>query len=67
MSRIGARVDEKCILPGKGLQAYVDVKDEDLRKKYPVSGKMPMQVFHDAYFDGKIDFKGESLWRCLSC
>jgi sphingolipid C9-methyltransferase len=59
MSRIGGRVNEKCILPGKGLQGYVEIKDAELRKKYPASGKMPMQVFHDAYFEGKIEFKGE--------
>jgi hypothetical protein len=59
MSYIGPRVNEKCILPGKGLDGYVTVKDVALKQKYPF--KMPMQVFHDAYFEGKIDFKGDVL------
>ncbi len=62
MSRIGQRVDEKCILPGKGLQGYVTIKDQQLAKRYPASGKMPMQVFHDAYFEGKIEFNGQFGW-----
>jgi hypothetical protein len=59
MSYIGPRVNEKCILPGKGLDGYVTIKDVALKQKYPF--KMPMQVFHDAYFEGKIDFKGDVL------
>lgn len=59
MSYIGPRVNEKCILPGKGLDGYVTIKDVALKQKYPF--KMPMQVFHDAYFEGKIDFNGDVL------
>ncbi|GHJ88524.1 hypothetical protein NliqN6_4926 [Naganishia liquefaciens] len=59
MSYIGPRVNEKCILPGKGLDGYVTINDAALKQKYPF--KMPMQVFHDAYFEGKIDFKGDVL------
>ncbi|KAI5455178.1 hypothetical protein NCC49_002447 [Naganishia albida] len=59
MSYIGPRINEKCILPGKGLDGYVTVKDVALKQKYPF--KMPMQVFHDAYFEGKIDFNGDVL------
>jgi hypothetical protein len=59
MSYIGPRVNEKCILPGKGLDGYVTINDVALKQKYPF--KMPMQVFHDAYFEGKIDFKGDVL------
>lgn len=59
MSYIGPRVNEKCILPGRGLDGYVTIHDVALKQKYPF--KMPMQVFHDAYFEGKIDFKGDVL------
>ena len=60
MSRIGTRVNEKCALPGKGLEAYVTIKDDKLRRLYGgVGNKIPMQTFHDAYFEGKLEFKGE--------
>lgn len=59
MSYIGPRVNEKCILPGKGLDGYVTIHDAGLKQKYPF--KMPMQVFHDAFFEGKIDFNGDVL------
>jgi len=59
MSRIGTRVNEKCVLPGRGLEGYVTIKDEKLRRLYGgVGNKIPMQAFHDAYFEGKLEFKG---------
>ncbi|KAJ7815524.1 hypothetical protein B0H14DRAFT_3476149 [Mycena olivaceomarginata] len=32
-----------------------------LKKLYNGKNKIPMQIFHDAYFEGKIDFKGDVL------
>ena len=61
MSMYGPRKNEKCTLPGKAIETYLTIRDPDLRKMYAGSQKIPMQVFHDAYFDKKIDFKGESL------
>jgi hypothetical protein len=62
MSRIGRPVNEKCILPGKGLEGYVTIKDEKLRRIYGgVGTKIPMEVFHEAFFDGKLEFNGERL------
>ncbi|CAG7851807.1 Sphingolipid C9-methyltransferase 2 {ECO:0000303/PubMed:19028992} Short=C-9-MT2 {ECO:0000303/PubMed:19028992}; {ECO:0000269/PubMed:19028992} [Serendipita indica DSM 11827] len=61
MSRIGARVNERVPLPGKDIEEYIDIKDVELKKDYHGKNKIPMQVFHDAYFDGKIDFKGDVL------
>lgn len=61
MSRLGARVNEKAILPNLPLTHYMEFKDEALRKRYgsaDIKRKIPMQVFHDAFFEGKIDFKG---------
>lgn len=62
MSIIGQRVNEKCILPNKGKEHYMEIKDVALRQKYQ-GKKIPMQVFHDAYFDAKIDFKGTSITK----
>jgi len=58
MSRIGSRVNEKVALPGKNIEEYITIKDLELKKEYHGKNKIPMQIFHDAYFDGKIDFKG---------
>ncbi|KAK4689914.1 sphingolipid C9-methyltransferase, partial [Tremellales sp. Uapishka_1] len=60
ISKYGARINEKVPFPGKPLDYYLDIKDQQLVQRY--SGKkIPMQVFHDAFFDGKIDFKGDVL------
>ena len=58
MSRIGGRVNERVPLPGKDIEEYIDIHDEELKKLYHGKNKIPMQIFYDAYFDGKIDFKG---------
>lgn len=60
MSHIGQRANDKCNLPGKNIEEYLDIKDPELRAKYHGQTKIPMQVFHDAYFDGKIEPKGKS-------
>ena len=62
MSTYGARKNEKVVLPGKGLGAYVELKDAELRRQYGDGEKIPMQVFHDAYFEGKAEFKGTSVY-----
>ena len=58
MSTYGGRKNEKVAFPGKPIEEYIDIKDLELRKLYHDYNKIPMQVFHDAYFDGKIEFKG---------
>ena len=59
MSKYGKRLNEKVPFPGKPVEHYIDFKDSEL-KKYATS-KVPMQKFHDAYFDGKVEFKGDVL------
>ncbi|WVQ78794.1 hypothetical protein IAT38_000885 [Cryptococcus sp. DSM 104549] len=59
-SKYGKRLNEKVPLPNKPIDTYIDIKDAELRAKYK-DKKIPMQVFHDAYFDKKIDFKGDVL------
>ncbi|ODN76521.1 hypothetical protein L202_05188 [Cryptococcus amylolentus CBS 6039] len=61
-SKFGKPINEKLALPNRGLEYYLDIKDKALRDKYVLGGKkIPMQVFHDAYFDKKIEFKGDIL------
>ena len=61
MSMYGARINEKVTLPNRPLEYYLDIKDEALRRQYHGHHKIPMQVFWEAYFDGKIEVKGELL------
>ncbi|KAF8528427.1 cyclopropane fatty acid synthase domain-containing protein [Hysterangium stoloniferum] len=61
MSTYGPRKNYKVSLPGKPLEEYIEIKDAGLKQLYGGDKKIPMQVFHDAYFDGKIEFKGDVL------
>jgi hypothetical protein len=61
MSMFGSRKNEKVVLPGKDIEEYITIKDPELKARYNCKEKIPMQIFHDAYFDGKIDFNGTSL------
>ncbi|GAA6026107.1 hypothetical protein JCM8202_002110 [Rhodotorula sphaerocarpa] len=67
MSRANSRVRETGRFPAKDIEHYIDIKDPQLRQQYHGQKKIPMQVFHDAYFEGKIDIKGDMLelleWR----
>jgi hypothetical protein len=58
MSMFGPRKNEKVVLPGKDIEEYITIKDPELRARYHGKEKIPMQIFHDAYFDGEIDFNG---------
>lgn len=58
MSTYGPRKNTKVQLPGRNIEEYFTIKDEDLKAKYHGKEKIPMQEFHDAYFDDKIDFNG---------
>lgn len=60
MSHFGRRKNEKVQLPGRNLEEYMTIHDTELREKFKGNQKIPMQVFHDAYFEGKIDIKGRS-------
>jgi hypothetical protein len=57
-SMYGGRKNDKVQLPGKDIEEYITIKDVEMKKFYKGKDKIPMQVFHDAYFDGKIDFNG---------
>lgn len=54
----GRRKNVKVLMPGRDLEDYITIKDPELKEKYHGNTKIPMQVFHDAYFEGKIDFNG---------
>jgi hypothetical protein len=60
MSAYGGRKNEKVTLPGEDIEKYITVKDPELKELYKGKNKIPIQVFHDAYFEGKIDINGAS-------
>lgn len=57
-SMYGGRKNEKVQLPGRNIEEYITVKDVEMKQLYHGKNKIPMQIFHDAYFDGKIEFNG---------
>lgn len=59
MSIYGPRKNTKIELPGRNIEEYITIKDPELKAKYHGKEKIPMQVFHDAFFDDKIEFNGE--------
>lgn len=65
MSMVGRRKNEKILLPGRAIEEYMTINDDELKAKYHGTNKIPMQVFHDAYFEGKIDFNGTFLFPFL--
>ena len=58
MSKHGRRKNEKVTLPGKDIEEYITLKDTKLKLHYGGKDKIPMQIFHDAYFEGKAEFNG---------
>lgn len=60
MSLYGAHTRDNIKLPGRPITDYIDFKDPQLKQEYALTGKkIPMQIAYDAYFDQKLDFKGE--------
>ena len=66
ISIYGKRKNEKVALPGRDIETYITIKDPELKALYRAKDKIPMQVFHDAFFDNKIDFNGSLGSICFS-
>ncbi|KAL7934520.1 cyclopropane-fatty-acyl-phospholipid synthase [Trichoderma chlorosporum] len=61
ISAISPRKTDKAKLPGRPVEYYLDFKKEADRLKYRGTNKIPMETFHEMYFDGDVDFKGDCL------
>ncbi|KAH6967962.1 S-adenosyl-L-methionine-dependent methyltransferase [Ilyonectria sp. MPI-CAGE-AT-0026] len=61
VSTISPRKNEKARFPGRPIESYLDFKKESDRLKYRGRNKIPMETFHEMYFDGDVDFKGDVL------
>jgi hypothetical protein len=55
-SSYGIPIDQDVVLPNRPQSDYFVINDPVLREKY-AHKKVNMQVWHDAYFAGKIDIK----------
>ncbi|KAL8717063.1 MAG: hypothetical protein Q9225_005661 [Loekoesia sp. 1 TL-2023] len=60
-SSISPRKNEKARYPGRPVEHYLYFHDEKERARYYGKSKIPMETFHEMYFDGKVDFKGDAL------
>lgn len=60
-SAISPRKNEKARYPGRPVEYYLDFLSEHDRAKYHGKRKIPMETFHEMYFAGKVNFKGDAL------
>ena len=61
ISAISPRKTEKARFPGRPVEYYLEFKKESDRQKYRGSNKISMETFHEMYFDGDVEFKGDCL------
>ncbi|EAQ88938.1 hypothetical protein CHGG_05557 [Chaetomium globosum CBS 148.51] len=60
-SSMSPRKNEKARLPGRGVEHYLTFKNPADKAKYQGRNKIPMETFHEMYFDGDVDFNGDAL------
>ncbi|KAF2185010.1 S-adenosyl-L-methionine-dependent methyltransferase [Zopfia rhizophila CBS 207.26] len=60
-SEFAPRRNEKARLPGKPIEHYLTFHKEEDRDKYYGKKTIPMETFHEKYFDGDVDFNGDCL------
>jgi len=60
-SSMSPRKNEKAKFPGAPIEHYLTFHREEDRKKYHGRSKIPMETFHEMYFDGLVDFNGDAL------
>ncbi|KAK2750189.1 Sphingolipid C9-methyltransferase 2 [Myotisia sp. PD_48] len=60
-STISPRKNEKAKYPGRPVEHYLHFHREHDRAKYHGKSKIPMETFHEMYFEGLVDFKGDAL------
>lgn len=61
VSAISPRKNTKAKYPGRPVEYYLEFKKEADRAKYHGTNKIPMETFHEMYFDGDVEFKGDCL------
>lgn len=61
VSSISPRRNEKARFPGRPIEHYLTFKKPADKSKYHGRNKIPMETFHEMYFDGDVDFNGDCL------
>lgn len=60
-SSFSPRRNEKAKYPGKPIETYLTFHSAEDRDKYYGRAKIPMETFHEKYFAGEVDVKGDML------
>lgn len=60
-SGMSPRKNEKAKYPGLPVEHYLRFRKESDRLRYKGRNKIPMETFHEMYFDGNVDFNGDAL------
>lgn len=60
-SSMSPRKTEKAKFPGLPVEHYLNFRRDADKAKYQGQSKIPMETFHEMYFDGDVDFKGDAL------
>jgi hypothetical protein len=61
VSTMSPRKNEKAKFPGRPIEHYLTFKKPADKAKYSGRAKIPMDTFHEMYFDGDVDFNGDCL------
>ncbi|KAK7735304.1 Sphingolipid C9-methyltransferase 2 [Cytospora paraplurivora] len=61
VSAVSPRKTEKARFPGRPVEHYLTFKKPEDKLKYHGKAKIPMETFHEKYFDGDVDFNGDAL------
>lgn len=61
MSTKSRPLNNKVKLPGRPVEYYLTFKKESDRKKWHGQNKIPLQTFYELYFNGDVDFNGDTL------
>jgi len=60
-SSMSPRLNEKARYPGAPIEHYLTFKRDSDKAKYRGRNKIPMETFHEMYFDGLVEFNGDAL------
>ncbi|KAH9827213.1 putative fatty acid methyltransferase [Teratosphaeria destructans] len=60
-SSMSPRINEKARYPGLPVEHYLTFKKDSDRLKYRGRNRIPMETFHEMYFAGDVEFKGDCL------
>lgn len=61
VSTMSPRKNTKAKYPGLPVEHYLDFHKPADKSKYRGRNTIPMETFHEMYFNGDVDFKGDAL------